>query len=99
MRGARRTLSSPIAGGLVVWPIAWHKAPRRSEFQKILEMIAGEVAATSPFTKRAYDAQLAHADRIQKKLRDTVLYFLSSAPLRLLTEITGPADAASETVT
>jgi hypothetical protein len=40
-------------------------------------MSAEEMAATSSFIKRAYDAQLAHAHRIQnKQLRDTVLDFV-----------------------
>jgi hypothetical protein len=82
MRGARRTLSSLIAGALIVWPItSLAQSPSQSPVQKrvqmILQMSAEEMAATSSFTKRAYDAQLAHAHRIQnKQLRDTVLDFV-----------------------
>ena len=47
------------------------------ELQAIFQMSAEEMAATSAFTRRGYEAQLAYAYRIQdKQVRDIVLDFM-----------------------
>ena len=52
-------------------------APLQQRLQAIFDMSAEDMAATSAFTKRAYEAQLAHIYRIQnKQIRDIVLEFV-----------------------
>src|SRR6266478_4698136 len=52
-------------------------ASLQQRLQAIFDMSAEDMAATSAFTKRAYDAQLAHIYRIQnKQIRDIVLEFV-----------------------
>jgi hypothetical protein len=81
-RGVRRTLCWLIAGALIGWPLptlaqSLSQGPLQKRLQAILQLSAEQMAATSSFTKRAYDAQLAHVNRIQnKQLRDTVLEFV-----------------------
>ena len=49
----------------------------QERLQAIFQMGAEEMAATSAFTRRAYEAQLAYAYRIQNKhIRDIVLDFM-----------------------
>jgi hypothetical protein len=81
-RGVRRTLCWLIAGALIGWPLptlaqSLSQGPLQKRLQAILQLSAEQMAETSSFTKRAYDAQLAHVNRIQnKQLRDTVLEFV-----------------------
>ena len=52
-------------------------ASLQQRLQAIFDMSAEDMAATSAFTKRAYEAQLAHIYRIQnKQIRDIVLEFV-----------------------
>ena len=49
----------------------------QERLQAIFQMSAEEMAATSAFTRRGYEAQLAYAYRIQnKQIRDIVLDFM-----------------------
>jgi hypothetical protein len=49
----------------------------QKRLQAVFDMSAEDMAATSAFTKRAYEAQLAHIHRIQnKQIRDIVLEFV-----------------------
>src|SRR5258708_11729436 len=51
--------------------------PLQQRLQSIFDMSAEDMAATSAFTKRAHEAQLAHIYRIQnKQIRDIVLEFV-----------------------
>ena len=49
----------------------------QERLQAIFQMSAEEMAATSAFTRRGYESQLAYAYRIQnKQIRDIVLDFM-----------------------
>jgi hypothetical protein len=53
------------------------QAPPQPRLQAIFEMSAEDMAATSAFTRRAYEAQIASIYRIQsKQIRDIVLDFV-----------------------
>jgi hypothetical protein len=79
---ARWVLSSLLAIGLCASPIAAQAqsapaTPIRQPLQAIFEMSAEDMATTSAFTRRAYEAQLANVYRIQnKQIRDIVLDFV-----------------------
>jgi hypothetical protein len=72
-------VSSLFAGALLGWagPTLAQSPPQgalQKRLQTIFQMSAEDMAATSSFTKGAYDAQLARVNQIQnKQLRDTVL--------------------------
>jgi hypothetical protein len=69
-----------VALTILIWP-SWAQSQDQATLQKrvdaILQMSAEDMAATSAFIRRAYDAQLAHANRIQnKQIRNIVLDFM-----------------------
>src|SRR5260221_543441 len=75
-----RPLCAAIALGASLVSAGAQTAPPASlqqRLQAIFDMSAEDMAATSAFTKRAYEAQLAHIYRIQnKQIRDIVLEFV-----------------------
>src|SRR5256885_3258335 len=75
-----RPLCAAIALGASLVSAGAQTAPPASlqqRLQAIFDMSAKDMAATSAFTKRAYEAQLAHIYRIQnKQIRDIVLEFV-----------------------
>src|SRR6266480_2970628 len=75
-----RPLCAAIALGASLVSAGAQIAPPASlqqRLQAIFDMSAEDMAATSAFTKRAYEAQLAHIYRIQnKQIRDIVLEFV-----------------------
>ena len=75
-----RPLCVAIALGALLVSAGAQTAPPASlqqRLQAIFDMSAEDMAATSAFTKRAYEAQLAHINRIQnKQIRDIVLEFV-----------------------
>jgi hypothetical protein len=75
-----RPLCAAIALGALLVSAGAQTAPPASlqqRLQAIFDMSAEDMAATSAFTKRAYEAQLAHIYRIQnKQIRDIVLEFV-----------------------
>src|SRR6267154_1671592 len=75
-----RPLCAAIALGASLVSAGAQTAPSASlqqQLQAIFDMSAEDMAATSAFTKRAYEAQLAHIYRIQnKQIRDIVLEFV-----------------------
>ncbi len=79
-----RPLCAAIALGASLVSAGAQTAPPASlqqRLQAIFDMSAEDMAATSAFTKRAYEAQLAHIYRIQnKQIRDIVLEFVLSYP-------------------
>ena len=75
-----RLLCAAIALGVSLVSAGAQTAPSASlqqRLQVIFDMSAEDMAATSAFTKRAYEAQLGHIYRIQnKQIRDIVLEFV-----------------------
>src|SRR5205807_9088723 len=73
-----RPLCAAIALGASLVSAGAQTAPPASlQLQAIFDMSAEDMAATSAFTKREYEAQLAHIYRIQnKQIRYIVLEFV-----------------------